>query len=62
VDLYVPFCGDYEEAAAWSEDERAKYRRYLDKRKTMEAVEREGIGALLADGARPGGPPSTGPR
>ncbi len=48
VDLYVPFCGDYEESAAWSEEEKAKYRRYLAKRRAMEEVERGNIAALLA--------------
>jgi hypothetical protein len=53
VDLYVPFCGDYEESAAWSGEERAKYRRYLAKRRAMEDMERDHIAAFLA---APSGP------
>ena len=33
VDLCVPFCGDYEEGAAWSEKERAFWDYYTKKRK-----------------------------
>ena len=39
IDLGVPFCGDYTEANAWSDAEKAKYHRYLDKRKRLEAAE-----------------------
>lgn len=53
VDLYVPFCGDYGESAAWSGEERAKYLRFMDKRRAMEAVERGNIEALLAQGGHP---------
>ena len=40
IDLLVPFCGDYTEAAAWSEEEKAKYQRYADKRARMDEIER----------------------
>lgn len=33
IDLGVPYCGDYEEASIWSDEEREKYRRFLEKRK-----------------------------
>ncbi len=36
IDLLVPFCGDYREAAAWTPEEHAKYERYLNKRLAME--------------------------
>ncbi len=32
IDLLVPFCGDYTEAAAWTPEERQKYERYFAKR------------------------------
>ena len=47
VDLLVPFCGDYTEAAAWTDEEVRKYARFLEKRRDMEAVERENIRAWL---------------
>ena len=40
IDLLVPFCGDYTEAGAWTDEERAKFRRYADKRARMEEIER----------------------
>ena len=48
IDLGVPFCGDYTEAAAWDEREKATYERALDKRRKMEALDRESIRAILA--------------
>ncbi len=47
IDLLVPYCGDYTEAAAWSPTEFAKYDRYLQKRRQMQEMERAGIEALL---------------
>ena len=47
IDLYVPFCGDYTEANAWTEKEMEKYQRYLAKRKRMEELERRNIAELL---------------
>lgn len=41
IDLLVPFCGDYTEAAAWSDAERRKFDRYAEKRRSMEAIELE---------------------
>lgn len=45
VDLLVPYCGDYREAAAWTAAEREKFERYVAKRRRMEAVEREHLRA-----------------
>lgn len=45
IDLLVPFCGDYREAAAWTPDEEAKYERYFEKRRTLAAGETGGAGA-----------------
>jgi hypothetical protein len=47
IDLLVPYCGDYTEAHAWSDDELQKYEHYLEKRRSMEAIERENITALI---------------
>ena len=47
IDLGVPFVGDYTEANAWSEAELEKYNHFLEKRRKMEAVERENIQALI---------------
>ena len=49
IDLLIPYCGDYTEAAAWSERERAMYQRFLDKRRKLEAEDRENIKALLVE-------------
>lgn len=49
IDLLVPYCGDYTEANAWTDEEMAKYRRYLDKRRRMEAEERDNIEQLIRD-------------
>ena len=43
IDLLVPYCGDYAEANAWSDDDKVKYARYLNKRRRMEALERRNI-------------------
>ncbi len=47
IDLLVPYCGDYTEAAVWSPDERAKYAHFLAKRRRIEAAERRNVEALL---------------
>lgn len=47
IDLLVPYCGDYTEAHAWSDGEGAKYDHFLQKRRRMEAIERENIRALI---------------
>lgn len=49
IDLAVPFAGAYTEAHAWSDEERAKYEHFLEKRQLMEAVERENIATLIAE-------------
>ena len=48
IDLYVPYCGDYTEAAAWTEEEHAKYQRYADKRQRMEEMERQNLAGHTA--------------
>ena len=52
IDLLVPYCGDYMEANAWGDGGVKKYTRYLDKRKRMEAIERDNIKALIRKGTR----------
>lgn len=39
IDLLVPFCGDYTEANAWSEAEKAKYNHFLEKRRRLQQEE-----------------------
>jgi hypothetical protein len=61
IDLLVPYCGDYREANAWTEDEMKKHERYAEKRRQMEEVEQQNIDAMLgnkerARGRGPGGP------
>ena len=61
IDLLVPYCGDYREANAWTEEEMKKHERYAEKRRQMEEVEQQNIDALLgrnepARGSRRGGP------
>ena len=50
IDLYVPYCGDYTEANAWSEDESRKYNHFVEKRKSMEKTENENIQAMIKSG------------
>jgi hypothetical protein len=47
IDLLVPYCGDYREAAAWTDEERAMYDRFLQKRRMMEEIERKGVEELI---------------
>jgi hypothetical protein len=46
IDLLVPFCGDYAEASNWSEADRARYERMLNKREDMETLDRASRAAL----------------
>jgi hypothetical protein len=39
IDLGVPFCGDYAEANAWSDEEIQRYETFVKKRKGMEKME-----------------------
>ena len=48
IDLFVPFCGDYKEANAWTEQELARYDHYYEKRRRMEAVERANVEEFAA--------------
>ena len=43
MDLGVPFCGDYIEANAWTDAEKATYQRYFEKRKRLEAEEEQAV-------------------
>lgn len=49
IDLLVPYCGDYAEAAAWTEEEAEKYDRFMRKRLAMEALDRRNIEAMLRE-------------
>jgi hypothetical protein len=46
IDLVVPYCGDYQEANAWSPFEKRYYEVLLAKRKRMEALEARNLRAL----------------
>jgi hypothetical protein len=48
IDLFVPFCGNYKEAHAWTDQELARYDHYYEKRRRMEAVERANIEEFIA--------------
>ncbi len=43
IDLLVPFCGDYMEANAWTDEEIRKYLHFLDKREKYAEIDRENI-------------------
>ncbi len=47
IDLGVPYCGDYLEANVWSAEELEKYRRFAEKRRRMEEIERRAIEDFL---------------
>jgi len=49
IDLGVPFCGDYTEDNAWTEEEKAKYTRFAEKRKIMEHEEASNIKDYLQE-------------
>lgn len=48
IDLLVPYCGDYVEANAWTQEEMNKYDFFMKKRKGMEEIERKNIEELIA--------------
>jgi Hydrazine synthase alpha subunit middle domain len=52
IDLLVPYCGDYLEANAWTEDEMQKYQHFATKRRQMEMVEQQNIRDLLDNQSR----------
>ena len=46
IDLGVPFCGDYDEAHAWTPQQQMIYGYYTEKRHRMDALEQANIEAL----------------
>lgn len=48
IDLLVPYCGDYAEAAVWTDEETAKYRHFTEKRRSQEELERANIQEFLS--------------
>jgi hypothetical protein len=46
IDLLVPFCGDYTEAATWNDAEKKKYAHFEAKRERWANVDRESYEAL----------------
>ncbi|MGI5832236.1 MAG: DUF7402 domain-containing protein [Thermoguttaceae bacterium] len=56
IDLFVPYCGSYDEANLWNKDEKSLYEFYVKKREASEEVERVNIAKLVevaAGGALP---------
>lgn len=53
IDLLVPYCGDYAEAAAWNSEETEKYRHFTEKRRAQEEFERANIREYLSNRAGP---------
>ena len=47
IDLLVPFCGDYREANAWSQEDLDLYARAESKRQQLQKAEDAGIRALI---------------
>ncbi|MCL2306157.1 MAG: discoidin domain-containing protein [Planctomycetaceae bacterium] len=47
IDLLVPYCGSYTEANIWTDEQKAEYDYYLNKRKRMEELEAVGISLLV---------------
>ena len=60
IDLYVPYCGDYTEANAWTDQERQTYQRFADKRRYMQAQEVQAVQDLLRSPPGETGPPRQG--
>ncbi len=52
IDLLVPYCGDYLEANAWTDDELKKYEHYAAKRRQMESLEQESLKNLTSSAAQ----------
>ncbi len=50
IDLAIPFCGDYVEANAWSEQDLAKARQRLDLRKQADQRDLQNIATMLQAG------------
>jgi hypothetical protein len=46
IDLLIPYCGDYQEEAAWSEADQKKYAHFLAKRRTQEVEDTKNVAAL----------------
>ena len=47
IDLLIPFCGDYKEANAWTENEMKKYDRFMQKRIDMQNLDKKSIENIL---------------
>ena len=63
IDLFVPYCGSYDEANTWNIHEKALYEFYTKKRQAAEAVEKVNIEKLIQTAAgAPAPDPVTFPR
>jgi len=61
IDLFVPYCGTYTEANAWTDQERQTYQRFADKRRQMQALETQAIQDLLRSPQGENGPMAQDP-
>jgi hypothetical protein len=61
IDLFVPYCGSYTEANAWTDQERQTYQRFADKRRQMQALETQAIQDLLRSPQGENGPMAQDP-
>ena len=43
IDLLVPYCGDYRESNAWTEDEIRKYEGFATKRRQLAELEQRNL-------------------
>jgi hypothetical protein len=53
IGLLLPFCGDYTEANAWTQQELDMYAHFLKKRERMAQIERKNIEELINTVVRP---------
>jgi len=49
IDLVVPYCGDFQEANAWTAEEIKKFERYSEKRLRMQEIEKANLREFLAE-------------
>jgi hypothetical protein len=61
IDLLVPYCGDYQEANAWTAEDLKKYQRLTRKRREFEKADQQSINDLIANKTPGGRPAPLGP-
>jgi hypothetical protein len=53
IDLLVPYCSDYTESNAWTTQELAEYKKRVEKRHAMAAIEQQNIRAYIKERQKP---------